>query len=193
LNLAIFGGTFDPIHKAHIAVAATARERFGLDRVLLIPAANPPHKETQQMEDYEHRYGMVKLACEAIEGLEPSRMEAGLEKSYSIQTIERLRATLEPDDRLFFLIGADAFAEVRTWFRWEDVIRAVEFIVVSRPGHQYENPEGAVVHRMESVWMDVSSSAIRDQIARGLRPADLPDGVFEYIREHRLYGHGSKH
>jgi nicotinate-nucleotide adenylyltransferase len=189
LNLAIFGGTFDPIHKAHIAVAATARERFSLDRVLLIPAANPPHKEAQQTEDYQHRYRMVELACRGIEGLEPSRLEAGLEKSYSIHTIERVWGTLDPNDRLFFLIGADAFAEVRTWFRWEDVIHAVEFIVVSRPGHQYENPEGAVIHRMESVWMDVSSSAIRDQIARGLQPADLPDAVFEYIREHRLYLH----
>ena len=106
---------------------------------------------------------------------------------------DRTRGFLRRVHRFEAGIGADAFAEVRTWFRWEDVIRAVEFIVVSRPGHQYENPYGAVVHRMESVWMDVSSSAIREQIAQGVRPADLPDQVFEYSREHRLYRRSSKH
>jgi nicotinate-nucleotide adenylyltransferase len=188
LNIAIFGGTFDPIHNAHIAVAVTALERFGLDHVLLIPAANPPHKPEDQTESYDHRYRMVELACAGVKGLEPSRLEEGAEKSYSIRTIEQVRQTLQTGDRLFFLIGADAFAEVRTWFRWEDVIRSVEFIVVSRPGHQYENPTGAVVHRLETVSMEVSSSAIREQIAKGFRPADLPRAVFDYIREHRLYG-----
>ncbi len=187
MKIAIFGGTFDPVHNAHIAVAATALERFALDRVLLIPAANPPHKDIRQMEAYEHRYRMVELACAGTEGLEPSRLEAGVEKSYSIQTIERVRNVLQPEDQPFFLIGADAFAEVRTWFRWEEVIRMVEFIVVSRAGHQYETPPGAVVHRLETVSMDVSSSEIRDRIARGIRPPDLSDAVFDYIREHRLY------
>ena len=102
-----------------------------------------------------------------------------------------MRQTLDREDRLFFLIGADAFAEVRTWFRWKDVIRAVEFIVVSRPGHEYDTPDGAVIHRLETLSMDVSSSAIREELANGRQPADLPAPVFEYIREHRLYDFGS--
>jgi nicotinate-nucleotide adenylyltransferase len=187
LKIAIFGGTFDPVHRAHIAVAIAARERFGLDRVLLIPAANPPHKNAGHTESYEHRYRMVELACGGISGLEPSRLEAGGETSYSIATIERVGSILEPHDRLFFLIGADAFAEVRSWFQWEKVVRAVEFIVVSRPGHEFESPPGAIVHRMETVSMDVSSSEIRDQIAKGERPQDLPAAVYDYIHEHRLY------
>ena len=188
MKIAIFGGTFDPVHRAHIAVGASALERFNLDRVLLVPAANPPHKDAGQMEDYEHRYRMVELACAGLNGLIPSRLEEGVDKSYSVDTIERVRDTLKPEDQLFFLIGTDAFADVRTWFRWEEVIRQVEFIVVSRPGHQYETPPSAVVHRLETIWMDVSSSEIRDQIAKGIRPPDLAASVFDYIREHRLYG-----
>jgi nicotinate-nucleotide adenylyltransferase len=190
LKSAIFGGTFDPIHKAHIAAAEGARDTFRLDRVLLIPASNPPHKN-HETESYEDRYRMVELACEGVPGLEASRLEAGVEKSYSIHTIEILRQT-HPADELLFLIGADAFAEVRTWFRWEDVVAAVEFIVVSRPGHEYEVPEGAVVHRLETVSMDVSSSEIRDELARGERPADLLNSVFEYIRQRGLYSFGSR-
>jgi nicotinate-nucleotide adenylyltransferase len=189
LRIALFGGTFDPIHNAHIAAAEAARDTFALDRVLLIPAANPPHK-TRETESYEHRYRMVELACGHDGGLWASRLDSGIEKSYSIHTIERLRQTLDLKDELFFVIGADAFAEVRTWFRWEDVIAAVAFIVVSRPGHEYDIPEGATVHRLETVSMEVSSSAIRDQLEQGRHPADLPDAVFEYIRAHGLYGFG---
>jgi nicotinate-nucleotide adenylyltransferase len=189
LNIAIFGGTFDPIHHAHLAAASAARDQFALDRVLLIPAANPPHKAARQTESYEHRYRMVEIACGGVEHLEASRLEAGVLKSYSILTIERVQATLPPADRLFFLIGADAFADVKTWFRWEDVIAAVEFIVVSRPGHTFEIPDGAVVHRLESLSLDVSSSAIRQSLARGIRPAGIPDGVFFYIQKNGLYGY----
>ena len=192
MKIALFGGTFDPIHNAHIAVARSARKAFGLDRVLIIPASNPPHKDTRETEAYEHRYRMVELACADLDGLEPSRLEAGVDKSYSIHTIERLRQTLQPRDELFFLIGADAFAEVRTWFRWMDVIKSVAFIVVSRPGHEYNAPEGTVVCRLENVSMEVSSSAIREELANGRQPADLPAPVFEYIREHRLYDFGSR-
>ena len=191
MRIALFGGTFDPIHKAHIAAASAARDTFKLDQVLLIPAANPPHK-VRETETYEHRYVMVELACACAAGLQPSRLEAGVEKSYSIHTIERLRQTLSGDDDLFFLLGADAFAEVRTWFRWEQVVSAVEFIVVSRPGHQYDVPDGAIVHRLETVSMDVSSSAIRESLARGCRPAELPGAVYDYIRIHGLYAFGSR-
>jgi nicotinate-nucleotide adenylyltransferase len=191
LRIAIFGGTFDPVHNAHLAVAEAAIERFHLHRVVLIPAANPPHKDVRGTEAYEHRYRMVELACDDIPGLEPSELEAGVETSYSIHTIERVRQTLNPDDELFFLIGADAFAEVESWFRWRDVVAAVEFIVVARPGHEYNEPEGAIIKRLETLALDVSSSTIRNELARGRRPADLPEAVFEYIRANRLYDFGS--
>jgi nicotinate-nucleotide adenylyltransferase len=188
LNLAIFGGTFDPIHCAHLAVARAARDRFGLSRVLLVPAANPPHKQARTTEPYADRLRMVELACENERGLVPSNLEAGRDKSFSIVTIERVRATVASNDRLFFLIGADAFAEVTTWFRWTEVIRAVEFIVVTRPGHAYAAPDGAVVHPLEDVCLPVSSSDIREKLAAGEFVKELPRSVFEYIRERGLYG-----
>ena len=89
---------------------------------------------------------------------------------------------------MFFIIGADAFAEIRSWYRWEDVIASVEFIVVARPGHLYVPPPGARVHRLETVALPVSSSEIRKALARGDNPPELPDAVTAYIRDHHLYG-----
>jgi nicotinate-nucleotide adenylyltransferase len=190
LNIGIFGGTFDPIHNAHLEAATTARDRFELDRVLVIPAANPPHKQGAGAS-YEHRYRMVELACAGIDRLEPSRLEAGEERSYSIQTIEKIRASIAANDSLYFLIGADAFAEISTWHRWQDVLASVEFVVMTRPSSGYVVPEGARVHALRDLQMPVSSSEIRAALARGERPDDLPDAVYEYIRAHGLYGHGS--
>ncbi len=187
MRLAIFGGTFDPIHSAHLAVAREAAREFQLDRVLIIPAARPPHKSSATAAGYEDRYRMVEIACAGEPLLEPSRLEAGRTKSYSIHTIERVRAGLKPGDELFFLIGADAFAEIRTWYRWRDVVRAVEFIVVTRPGHRYEAPPGARVRRLESLELPVSSSEIRAKLAAGQPPAEIPPPVLDYIRRKGLY------
>ena len=188
MRLAIFGGTFDPIHKAHVAVAREAAERFHLDRVLVVPASHPPHKSGATFAGYEDRLRMVELACQNDAHVEVSRLEEGAECNYSIDTIEKLKATLAPGDELFFLIGADAFAEIQTWRRWRDVVRSVTFIVVSRPGHVYAVPEGVRVERLESLDLPVSSSDIRRALAAGGRPAEVPDCVLEYIFSHRLYG-----
>jgi len=182
MRTAIFGGTFDPIHRAHLIVAHEAAAAFSLDRVLFIPAANPPHKEAGA--DYEDRYKMVELACAGEPRFMASRLEAGSEKSYSIRSIERVKAM---GGEVFFVIGADAFAEIRTWHRWEDVVDAVDFIVVTRPGHAYTSPPGARVHRLDTVALPISSSDIRQALARGETPDGLPPAVAEYIREHGLY------
>jgi nicotinate-nucleotide adenylyltransferase len=187
MRTAIFGGTFDPIHSAHLEMARRAADQYQLDRVLFIPAGNPPHKHADA--SFEHRYRMVELACVADPRFVASRLEEGTAKSYSIDTIERVKAG-NPDGNgtLFFIIGSDAFAEIQTWRRWQDVIRAVEFIVVARPGHEITGPPGARVHRLESVELPVSSSDIRDALARGESPAELPPAIAAYIRDHRLYG-----
>jgi nicotinate-nucleotide adenylyltransferase len=187
LRIAIFGGTFDPIHCAHLAVAREAARVFDLARVLFVPASRPPHKGGATAAGYEDRYRMVEMACQGEPRFEASRLEAGLERSYSIDTIERVLPTLEAGDELFFLIGADAFAEIGTWRRWRDVIRDVRFIVVARPGHDYAVPPGARVERLDTVGLPVSSSAIRARLAAGERPAELPPAVLEYIRERGLY------
>ena len=187
MRLAIFGGTFDPIHTAHLMVAREALREFGLAKVLFVPAARPPHKGGATCAPYEDRYRMVELACRGEPRFEASRLEAGDRVSYSISTLEKLRATLEPDAELFFLIGADAFAEIRTWRRWREVIRLVEFIVVTRPGHAYRVPRGARVHTLETVALPVSSSELRARLATGEAPAEIPPQVLAYIRERGLY------
>jgi nicotinate-nucleotide adenylyltransferase len=192
MRTAIFGGTFDPIHSAHLEMACRAADQFRLDRVLFIPAGNPPHKHAEV--SFEDRYRMVELACAADPRFVASRLEEGAGKSYSIETIERVKAAsahavnADTNGTLFFIIGSDAFAEIQTWRRWEDVIRAVEFIVVARPGHEIAGPAGARVHRLDSVELPVSSSDIRDALARGESPAELPPTVSDYIRDRRLYG-----
>ena len=187
LRIALFGGTFDPIHNAHLTIAREAARQFNLSSVLFIPAAKPPHKWGVTRAPYEDRLRMVELACRDQPLFEASRLEAAAQNSYSIETIERVRATLGKDQNLFFLIGSDAFAEIRTWHRWREVIRSVEFIVVSRPGCPYDIPDGARVHRLENVNLPVSSSEIRTKLAAGDEHVDVPPAVFEYIREHCLY------
>jgi nicotinate-nucleotide adenylyltransferase len=185
MRTAIFGGTFNPIHSAHLVMARQAADQLSLDRVLFIPAGNPPHKHADT--PYAHRHHMVELACAADPRFAASRLEEGEEeneKSYSMNTIERVQAS---NGDLFFIIGSDAFAEITTWHRWQDVVRAVEFIVVARPGHEIVSPPGARVHRLNTVASPVSSSEIRRALARGETPAELPPAVLDYIRANGLY------
>jgi nicotinate-nucleotide adenylyltransferase len=186
LRIALFGGTFDPVHNAHLVVAREALEQCSLDRILFVPAAQPPHKSGAQAP-YEDRVRMLELACQGEPRFEVSRLEEGPARSYTIDTIQRAKEMFGPACRLFFLIGADAFSEIESWRRWRDVIASIEFIVVSRPGHEYHIPEGARVLRLETVALPVSSSDIRRQLGAGETPEDLPRAVLEYIREHRLY------
>jgi nicotinate-nucleotide adenylyltransferase len=188
LKLAIFGGTFDPIHQAHLAIAREATERCLLDRVLLVPAAHPPHKTGFTHAAYEHRVQMAQLACRGLPYLEVSRLEEGAEWSYSIDTIEKVRARMSPEDQLFFVIGADAFADIRTWRRWRDVAREVCFLVVSRPGGSYDVPPEARLQRLDHLELAISSSEIRRALAGGCRPPEVPPPVLDYILQHGLYG-----
>jgi nicotinate-nucleotide adenylyltransferase len=184
---AVFGGTFDPIHDAHLAMAhaAMGHTGFGLRRILFVPAANPPHKKGVSMASWEDRVRMVELACAGVPEFEVSRIEKDADPSYSVLTIERLLAVGEGP--LAFLIGADAFAEIRTWHRWQDVIRLVEFVVVTRPGSGYDAPAGCIVHELDGLDLPVSSSDVRDGIVRGETNVPVPETVLGYIHEHGLY------
>jgi nicotinate-nucleotide adenylyltransferase len=193
VRIVLFGGTFDPVHCAHLEIAREAARAFALERVLFVPAAEPPHKSGVTWASYEDRYRMVELACEGEPRFEASRLEEGQQRSYSIGTIERLRTALDAADELFFLIGADAFAEIESWYRWRDVVREVRFIVAARPGHPYRIPAGARVQRLEGLALTVSSSEIRARLARGESPAELPPAVLEYARAHGLYRGGRFH
>lgn len=186
MRIALFGGTFDPVHNAHLVVAREALEQCSLDRILFVPAAQPPHKRGAHAP-YEDRIRMLELACQGEPRFEVSRLEQGTARSYTIDTIERARKMLGRECRLFFLIGADAFSEIESWRRWRDVVASIEFIVVSRPGHEYRIPEGARILRLETVALPVSSSDIRRQLGAGQTPADVPAAVLEFIRKRGLY------
>ena len=181
----MFGGTFDPIHNAHLEIARAAADRFVPEKVLFIPAASPTHKRAGPIVGYTDRVRMAELACAGEARFEVSRIEEGFARSYSILTIEKLLSVLRGS--FGFLIGADAFAEIRTWHRWTDVVRLVDFIVVTRPGAVYDVPRGARVHELAGLELPESSSDIRARIARGDAGVPLPPPVLAYIHEHRLY------
>ena len=149
MNIGLFGGTFDPIHRGHIALAQAAREKFGLHRVLFVPANIPPHKQKQPLSPFAHRYAMVALATVADKALIPSLLEAPTNDppapgksgqtapaaNYTIDTLRRLRQSLKKIDQIFFLIGIDAFRDVSKWHQSEAIFPLCEFIVASRPGY----------------------------------------------------------
>lgn len=184
-HTAIFGGTFDPVHNAHLAIAQAARDKFQLRKILFVPAATPPHKRGVEMAPFEDRVRMLELACAGMDRCEVSRIEQDAHPSYSILTIEKLLAANAGP--LAFLIGADAFAEIRTWKRWQDVTRLVDFIVVTRPGSVYDAPEGSRVHELADLELPVSSSEVRDEIARGSADVPVPGAVLQFIFGNRLY------
>ncbi len=185
-RLCVFGGTFDPIHNAHLTMASAARDRFSLDRILFVPAGNPPHKTAGFVTPYEQRLRMVEIACEPYSDFIPSRLEEGVKRSYTVTTLERVRQELGPRDSLFFLIGADAFSELETWKRWREVVTLTEFIVVARPGIHDHIPENARVHPLD-LELPVSSSSIRARLAAGEPTPEVPAEVRRYIDQHGLY------
>jgi nicotinate-nucleotide adenylyltransferase len=186
-NVCLFGGTFDPIHLAHLQIAEEARKKYALDRILFVPAANPPHKEAASVTPYEDRYHMVEIACKPYAGFAASRLEEGKRPSYTVDTVKRVRKDLDPSDRLFFLVGGDAFDELETWKGWQELVRLTEFVVVSRPDSEYKIPEGAHVHRLDGLALPVSSSTIRARLATGEATPELPAEVRAFIEKRGLY------
>jgi len=142
MKIGLFGGTFDPIHKGHLAVARAALEACQLNRIYFVPANLPPHKQKQPMTAFAHRFAMLALATSDQKAFVPSLLEApedGPTKkekpNYTIATVRRLRESVKPSDQLFFLIGMDAFSEIAKWHQAEALFRECEFIIAGRPGY----------------------------------------------------------
>ncbi len=143
MNIALFGGTFDPVHRGHLAVAKAAQQRYDLRQVLFVPAANPPLKR-RRATPLAYRFAMLSLALQGEKGFVPSLLEApeslgglagnGNQPSYTIDTVRRFRQTMKKSDYLWFLIGIDAFLEIAQWREPEALLREVEFVIASRPG-----------------------------------------------------------
>ena len=237
MNIGIFGGSFDPIHRGHLALAQAAASRYSLRQVLFVPANVPPHKQKQPLTAFIHRYAMVALATQDEKQFKPSLLEAPesvtnyvataapgrpAERSpaavnYSIDTVGRLKRSLKESDRLFFLIGMDAFKDIAKWHEARALLGECDFIVASRPGYSLRDvaeslPEGlrppsavtrpfhkqpakgdlvlpgVTLHLLEGVNQSVSATAIRKAAAEGKPLARwLDPRVADYIRKHALY------
>jgi nicotinate-nucleotide adenylyltransferase len=234
MNIGLFGGTFDPIHNGHLALARAARERCQLGRIYFIPTNVPPHKTSQPAASYFHRYAMTVLATQGEKTFVPSLLEgpsefvlhnkksqrAGLASApnYSIDTIRRVKQSLKKADRLFFLIGVDAFKDIAKWREAEELFSVCDFIVASRPGFSLADvaaslPEklrpraeitkpfarqpaagdlvlpGLTLHLLDNVNQNISATAVRQAIA-AKRPIKkfVPENVEEYIKKEGLYG-----
>ena len=135
MRVAVFGGTFDPVHLGHLAVARAAAEKFKLNQVYFVPADLPPHKLKRKLTDFQHRFAMLALATIDDKRFVPSLLDAhtGL-PNYSIDTVRRVKQELKRLDKLYFLIGMDAFKDIATWRQPEELLAECEFIVASRPG-----------------------------------------------------------
>jgi nicotinate-nucleotide adenylyltransferase len=139
MNIAFFGGTFDPVHRGHLAVARAAAEKFDLAEVLFVPNFVPPHRE-QPHSAYHHRLAMVALATQeekrfvACDLESPEVSGESKRPSYSLESIRRLKARSKKADRIFYLLGVDAFLGIAKWHKPVELLRECEFIVVSRPG-----------------------------------------------------------
>jgi nicotinate-nucleotide adenylyltransferase len=137
MNIGFFGGSFDPPHRAHIALARLAMQRLGLDRVLLAPVGVQPLKRDRPQAGYDDRVAMTRLAIDGQPGLEVSLIDAPRSDhrpNYTIDTIRGLRATLRPEDPLICLLGADSFLSIGKWYRAADLLLACDFAVAARPG-----------------------------------------------------------
>jgi nicotinate-nucleotide adenylyltransferase len=216
LRIALFGGTFDPIHSGHMRAARAAARKFHLDRILFVPSGNPPHKTRDHLTAFHHRHAMVALACSSDPRFVPSLLEAPTadrRPRYSINTVRAARRALRRNDELFFLLGADAFHDLPHWKQYRQLLNSANFIVVSRPGFSIREitkivppgllllrrpaakaPPKAVLlkrtamHVLEGLDVAIASRDIRQAIRAGRRVTGLiPPLVEEYIRKEGLY------
>jgi nicotinate-nucleotide adenylyltransferase len=211
--IGIFGGTFDPIHFGHLRLAEELAEAIGLERVLFIPAGQPPHRGAPRTAAV-HRLEMVRRAIVGNPRFGADAREViSLRPSYTVDTLTELRAELGNERPVWLLLGADAFLGLTTWHEWRRLFELANLAVAARPGAQLlqadampqelknevsqrqladgaaAGPAGSVLLR-QMTPLDISATAIRDTLGRhGSARYLLPDAVLGYIHEHQLYAH----
>lgn len=213
MRIALFGGSFDPPHRGHLAIARAAAAQFALDRVLLAPTGLQPLKPGGPAAPFADRLAMVTLLCVEDPHLAPSALDAPLagdHPNYTVDTLRRLRE-LHPSADLFNLVGADAFRTLGHWREPQQALALAEWIVVSRPGYPLNHPEEpddpddpedpgdpgdltltpiqrTRVHTLGNVHEDISATTLRTRLAAG-DPCDglLPASIAAYIQQHGLY------
>jgi len=194
-RLGILGGTFDPVHHGHLDAADAARHACSLDRVLFVPAHDPPHKPVDPRASGYHRFAMLALALDGRAGERVSDMELRRTgPSYTVTTLRELHGQGWAPAQLYFVIGTDAFAEIATWYEYPAVLTCANFVVISRPGAQtsglLRSPGTSPgIYHVEARTRDVSSTTIRTRLAERDPIDDLvPAAVARYITAHHLYG-----
>jgi nicotinate-nucleotide adenylyltransferase len=201
MNIGVLGGTFDPIHNAHLMVAEEARALFNLSGVLFVPAGQPCLKEGIPISAAEHRVEMVSLAIAGKPHFKLSTVEVERPgPSYMVDTIAELQSRLEAEDELFLILGWDNLAELPRWQEPARLVTMCRLVAVSRPGYSRPNLkklEASVpglskrVIIMDQPKVDINASEIRERVSRGLSVHHLvPEPVNEYIKQHGLYGAG---
>lgn len=185
-QVGILGGNFNPVHNAHLVVADQVRQQLGLDQVLLMPEYEPPHVDKKSTIDEGHRLQMLELAIAGIEGLDIETIE--LERkgiSYTYDTM-KLLTEQHPDTDYYFIIGADMVDYLPKWHRIDELVELVQFVGVQRP--RYKVGTSYPVIWVDVPLMDISSSMVRDFIAKGRTPNFLlPQPVLDYIEKEGLY------
>jgi nicotinate-nucleotide adenylyltransferase len=199
MRVALFGGSFDPPHHGHIAIAKAAADAFALDRVLFAPVGHQPLKKNLAMSSFADRMAMVALACGVDARFVDSDIDAPRTDgtpNYTVDTLAALRERM-PEARLFNLAGADSFLNMRQWHEPDSLLELAEWIVVSRPGFALADLSGMElsteqlgrVHLLETVHEDVAATNLRERLEAGDACVDvLEPGVAAYIQEHGLYG-----
>lgn len=206
-RIGAYGGTFDPVHLGHMGIARAVAEKFRLDETLIIPAHCPPHKTASAVSKPFHRYAMAVLATMDDANLKVSTLEMEMpERPYTFQTIERLYGIYGTEAKLFFVMGADSFADIMTWRESERVLSSVSVIVAARPGTEVETshlPEkfrsrirqagegdeaDHFIYLTNYVERDISSREIRRCVREGQKISEMvPQRVAEYIEKYGLY------
>lgn len=197
-KIGIMGGTFDPIHIGHLVTAEAVRNEYGLDKVLFIPAANPPHKQNQKVTPAIHRYIMTAMATYSNPYFHVSSIELDRPgPSYTIDTIYELIDKFGPQTEIYFITGADAIQEIPTWDRIEELLGLCQFIAATRPGcvpsvdniKEYFGELGKDrIHRLNTPELEISSTDIRARIKKSYSIKYIvPESVENYIIKEGLY------
>jgi nicotinate-nucleotide adenylyltransferase len=198
MRVALFGGSFDPPHHGHTAIAAAAADVFDLNQVLFTPVGRQPLKSEGAPASFADRLAMAELACRAdprfaVSDLDAPRSDG--KPNYTVQTLATLHEAM-PDARLFNLVGADSFLNLPRWHEPERLLDLAEWIVVSRPGFPLANlsalgltpRQRGRVHLLQSVHEDVTATNLRERLEAGDQCADVLDpAVSAYIEAHHLY------
>lgn len=200
-KIGFFGGTFNPIHNAHLRIAQEAQKRFQLDRILLVPSGYSWMKDPAEIAPREDRLRMAELAAEEYEGFMVSTIETDQEgPTYSCETLQKLKV-LYPEGELFFIIGADQLFILEQWKKPEEIFRLATILVADRGGFDQQEMEdkaaelterfGARIKIYHMEASELSSTKLREQVRKGedIRGC-VPDKVVEYITEKRLYLQG---